>query len=84
MQAVDIFLLTILAWGAYSGFKRGLIRELFSISAFAIAGTGSRQLLDKAIAQSAYWGYPLGEEFAYVLFILLFMLLIVAVIRSVR
>ncbi|ACE06469.1 hypothetical protein Aasi_1130 [Candidatus Amoebophilus asiaticus 5a2] len=37
MKLLDIILLLILAWGGYSGYKRGLIVEGFSLFSFSIA-----------------------------------------------
>ena len=75
---VDLLLLILLMWAAYSGFKRGLIQELFSLSAFALASLGSTQLLDAVMVQSADWGYPLEGGLAYLASILVFALLLMA------
>lgn len=79
MRLLDILLLITLAWGAYSGFKRGLIRELFSVGAFALAGLGSTQFSDKLMEQGAQWGYAPGGALSYLVFVLAFILLLVAV-----
>ncbi|XWN35222.1 MAG: CvpA family protein [Roseivirga sp.] len=79
MRLLDILLLITLAWGAYSGFKRGLIRELFSISAFVLAGLGSTQFLDQVMEQGARWGYAPGGALSYIVFVLVFILVLVAV-----
>jgi len=51
LRLLDILLLMLLAWGGYSGFRKGLVLEIFSISALVLAVLGSIKLLDGAVAR---------------------------------
>ena len=79
MRALDIFLLILLVWGAYSGFKKGFIMEIFSIGSFFVATMGSIKLLDKLVSLCAKWYSSLGGIMPYIIFVLLFITIVVAV-----
>ncbi len=76
LKVLDIFLMVLLAWGAYSGFKRGLLLEIFTIGAFFIAFIVSAKLLDIVVKL----GLPLGPDFERVIPYLAFILIFVTTI----
>lgn len=78
MKLLDILLLVLLAWGGYRGFKKGLIREIFSISALVLAVWGSMRLLHKAIALCTPWFHDQDELLPYVVFACLFITILLA------
>ena len=80
MRLLDIVLLIPLAWGGYRGFKRGMILEIFSLSALVLATLGSTRLLDGALALGAKWHYELSGIGRYVVFVLLFITILVATV----
>jgi membrane protein required for colicin V production len=79
IKALDIFLLFLLAWGGYSGFRKGFILELFSIASLFIATIGSIKLLNKFIGLYSKWWGDLGTWMPYLLFIILFIFLVLIV-----
>lgn len=50
MKVLDIFLMLVLIRSAYSGYKRGLLVEIFSIIVFFITFIVGIKLIDKALA----------------------------------
>lgn len=76
-KAPDIFLLILLAWGAYSGFRKGFVLEIFSLGSFFVAMIGSIKLLDKLSQFYATWYGNLGDILPYLLFVLLFILIVI-------
>ena len=65
-------LLILLAWGGYSGFKKGLVLEIFSIGALVLAVLGSMRLLEATVALCTRW-YPDQQKILpYVVFVFLF------------
>jgi membrane protein required for colicin V production len=79
LRLLDIFSLIILAWGGYSGFKRGLVLEIFSIGALVLAVLGSINLLDGAVALCTQWYYDQRGLLPYVAFVLLFVTIFIAI-----
>jgi membrane protein required for colicin V production len=79
VKPIDIFLLIVLAWGGYSGFKKGLICEIFSISALVLAALGSMKLLDGAIGLCARWYHAQSEWLPFVVSVSLFVIILVAI-----
>lgn len=79
MSTADIIILIILAVGAYSGFKKGLILEIISILAFILAIIGGFKLLHIGMEYlaRAYDGF--GSLLPFVAFVLLFVLILVVV-----
>jgi membrane protein required for colicin V production len=79
IKALDIILVILLAWGGYSGYKKGFILELFSIASLFIATIGSIKVLNQFISLYTKWYGSLGDFMPYILFVLLFILIIVIV-----
>jgi len=77
LKLLDIFLLIILAWGGYSGFNKGLILEIFSVGALALAAIGSIRLLDKAVEICARWNYEQKGLLPYIIFVSLFVIILI-------
>ena len=66
MKLLDIFLLILLVWGGYNGFRKGLILEIFSIGALVLAVLGSVRLLEKAVGlvpDNPLFHYHLGVAY---------------------
>ena len=79
MRLLDIFLLVLLGWGGYSGFRKGLILEIFSVGALVLAALGSIRLLDGAVALCTKWYDDQREWLPYVAFVLLFFIIFVTI-----
>lgn len=79
MKLLDIFLLFVLALGSYRGFKRGLVVELFSLGALALAAMGSTRLLVVASGFCAKWYQGSSEALPYVIFVCLFLIILVTI-----
>jgi membrane protein required for colicin V production len=61
-----------LAYGGYSGFKRGLILEIFSVAALLLAAAGRSLLLEEVLHFLAQFYQGQQEIVAYTVFVLLF------------
>ncbi|OJW68903.1 MAG: hypothetical protein BGO68_03920 [Candidatus Amoebophilus sp. 36-38] len=79
MKALDILLLVILIWGAYSGFKKGFIAEVFSLGAFLLATIGSVKLLNQLTSLFKKWYGSLGDFTPYIVFVLIFITIVILV-----
>ena len=79
MKALDILLLVLLIWGAYSGFKKGFIAEVFSLGAFVLATVGSVKLLNQLTSLFKKWYGSLGNFTPYVVFVLIFITIVILV-----
>ena len=79
MKLVDILLLLLLAWGGYGGFRKGLIAEVFSVSALALAVLGSIRLLDSAVLFCAKWYEDQSGLLPYVTFVFLFIVIFMTI-----
>ena len=79
MSTADIILLVILALGAYSGYKKGLILELIAIVAFVLAIIGGFKLLHVGMdyVSRVYEGF--GNFLPFIAFMVLFVLIIILV-----
>lgn len=79
MSTADIIILIVLAIGAYSGYKKGLILELISIFAFILAIIGGFKLLHVGMKyiSGIYEGF--GNLLPFVAFIVLFVLILILV-----
>ena len=79
MSTADIILLIILALGAYSGYKKGLILELIAIVAFILAIFGGFKLLHVGMeyVSRVYEGF--GNFLPFVAFMVLFVLILILV-----
>ncbi len=79
MPVVDIILLIILIFGAWSGYRKGLMLEIVAIAAFVLAVIGGFKLLDITmnIVSSFYGGF--GTFLPVVAFFLIFVLVILVV-----
>jgi membrane protein required for colicin V production len=76
VKLLDIFLLILLAWGGYNGFKKGFVLEIFSIGALVLAALGSIRLLNAAVALLQPWYYDQSGLLPYVVFVCLFILIL--------
>lgn len=79
MKALDSLLLTLLVWGAYSGFRKGFVVEVFSMGSFLVATIGSIRLLDQLAGLCVRWYGHIGGIMPYVIFTLLFITIVVVV-----
>lgn len=79
MSTADIIILVILLFGAYSGYKRGLILELIGIIAFILAIFGGFKLLHTGMEyiSKVYDGF--GNFLPFVAFLVLFILILIVV-----
>lgn len=75
MKLLDIFILLLLIWGGYSGYKSGLIVEFFSLISFSIAKVVSIKLLHlfKIVYTKWYDNYNLITS--YLIFGLFFIII---------
>ncbi|MCU0355223.1 MAG: CvpA family protein [Cytophagales bacterium] len=73
MKTLDIVLLLPLIWGAYSGYRKGLLMSLVAIAAFVIAVVAGFQLLGVGMAWiSPYLGGVPDRVLPYIGFSVLF------------
>ena len=79
VKILDSLLLMLLICGAYCGFKRGLVLELFSMGSFFVATIGSVRLFDWLVSFYVKWYGPLGNIIRYAIFVLLFMMIVIVV-----
>ena len=79
MKALDILLLVLLIWGAYSGFKKGFIAEVFSLGAFLLATIGSVKLLDQLTSLFKQRYGSLGNFTPYIVFVVIFITIVILV-----
>lgn len=79
MNITDIILSIMLAVGAFSGYKKGLILELVAIVAFVLAIIGGLQLLHVGMSylSRVYDGF--GNLLPFVAFLVLFVLIMILV-----
>jgi len=79
LSTADIIVLILLAVGAYSGYKKGLILELIAIIAFILAIIGGFKLLHVGMQyiSDIYEGF--GNLLPFVAFIVLFVLILILV-----
>jgi membrane protein required for colicin V production len=80
LKALDIFLLLLLIWGGYSGYKTGFIVELFSLISFSIAKVLSIKLLHIFKAVYSKWYGHCGVITSYVSFGVFFITIVVSII----
>lgn len=72
MKTLDIFLLIPLLFGAYKGYKKGLLREIVSIIAFLLAIVLGFKLLDWGIDLLAAKFETLGRFLPILAFLMIF------------
>ena len=79
MSTADIIIIVVLALGAYSGFKKGLILELIAIVAFILAIIGGFKLLHVGMeyVSRVYEGF--GNFLPFIAFLVLFVLILILV-----
>lgn len=79
MSTADIILLIILAVGAYSGYKKGLILELIAIVAFVLAIFGGFKLLHLGMEyiSKVYDGF--GSFLPFVSYVALFIIILIVI-----
>jgi membrane protein required for colicin V production len=79
LKLFDIFSLILLAWGGYSGFRKGLILEIFSVSALVLAVLGSIRFLDEAVELCIKWYDDQNGLLPYVAFVSLFIIIFMTI-----
>jgi membrane protein required for colicin V production len=79
LKSLDILLLLLLIWGAYSGFKKGFVSEVFSLGAFFLATIGSVKLMDYFAGFLNKCNGNLGSLAPYLAFVLIFLGIVVAI-----
>ena len=84
MRPIDILLLIFLTWGGYRGFQKGLIWEIFSTGALALATLGSMRLLGNAVELCTQWFHSQNELLPYVVFVFLFVIILIAITLAGR
>ncbi|NJN26689.1 MAG: CvpA family protein [Cyclobacteriaceae bacterium] len=78
MSAADIIIVILLLYGAYSGFKTGLILEIISILAFVLAIFGGFKLLHLGMEYVSK-AYDFGSFLPFVAFLVIFVLILILV-----
>ena len=79
IKVLDILLTALLLWGVYSGFKKGLVAELYSIAAFVIASLSSLKLMQFFIEVLGQWNIDCNQPISYMLFIAAFLTIVIIV-----
>jgi len=80
MAAMDLVFLAVLIFGAFRGFKKGIIMELFSILALVLAVIGAFKLLDVGIV---WLTQSFGKPHPFIPF-LSFILIFIGIILGVN
>lgn len=80
MNTLDIILVIILAVGAYSGFKKGLIMEIAGFLAFIIAIIAGFLLLDWGMGILSRYVRDLGSLLPFVAFLIIFIMILIGII----
>lgn len=76
MNILDIIILVCLIIGAYSGFKKGLLQELVSLSAFFIAIIVGLKLLDAGVSLVSGLIEGYDKVLPFVVFIVIFLVIV--------
>lgn len=79
MKVLDSILLTLLVWGAYRGFRRGFVVEVFSLASFGVATLGSITLKDQLVALYVRWYGSIGGVALYAISALLSITIVIVV-----
>lgn len=79
MKALDIIILIPVLFGAYKGFKKGLLMELVSLAALVLATLLSFKLLDKGIDLIGQYIDKNQSFVPYLSFVLIFILVLFVV-----
>ncbi|MEM7382799.1 MAG: CvpA family protein [Bacteroidota bacterium] len=79
MKALDSILLTLLLWGAYKGFRRGFVVEVFSLASFGIAIVGSIALKNQLTDLYVRWYGSTGSIAHYAISTLLSIVIVIVV-----
>lgn len=75
-QPIDIILIALLSWGAYKGYKRGLVAELINSAALMVAVWGGLALLDVGVTILKPYFKGIAWLLPYVSFAIIFVLII--------
>ena len=65
MKVLDSILFTLLVWGAYKGFRRGFVVEVFSLASFGVATVGSIMLKNQLAELYVRWYGSIGSIASY-------------------
>lgn len=79
MTTLDIILLIPLAFGAYLGFKKGLLLEIIAVLAFVLAIIGGFKLMEVGVTFLSAYLENYGQLLPFISFILLFLLIILLI-----
>lgn len=79
MNILDIILIILFVFGAYRGFKKGLILELITIIAFVLAIMGGFKLLHIGMDYISKVWDGFGSFLPFVAFLVIFVLIIILV-----
>lgn len=76
MTTLDIIILVPLAFGAYLGFKKGLLLEIIAILAFILAIIGGFKLMEEGVTFLSEYLDSYGQLLPFLSFIVIFLLII--------
>ncbi len=79
MSTVDAMLLILLSFGAYSGYKTGLIIEVIAIFAFVLGIIGGFKLLYVGMDLLSSWYDGFGNLLPIIAFIVIFLIILVLI-----
>jgi membrane protein required for colicin V production len=79
MPVLDIILIALFVVGAYHGYKKGLILEIISITAFILAIVGGFKLLHTGMEYLSMLYDGFGSLLPFMAFLVIFVLIIIAV-----
>ncbi len=79
MSTVDIVLIIILAYGAFRGYRKGLLMEIIGLAALILGIIGGFKLLQEGMSFLDQYFSISGQILPYLAFILIFILIVIAV-----
>ena len=79
MSKVDIFLLVLVALGAFSGYKEGFLMELFSLIAIVLGIFGGFKLMGEGMIMLQDHFNADKKVLPYISFVVIFLIIVIAV-----
>ncbi|MHA7877482.1 MAG: CvpA family protein [Bacteroidota bacterium] len=79
MRLLDILLLILMAWGGYSGLRKGVIGEILSTGALVMAALGSLRFRGSAVKLLSPWFQGQDALLPYVVSACLFVFILMAI-----
>ena len=79
MKTLDIILLIPLVFGAFLGFKKGLLLEIVGVLAFILALIGGFKLMETGMVYLSDYFEDLGQLLPFISFIIIFLAIILLV-----